>query len=64
MSPVRNPVREWLVRVAVECGSPANMLRAAAAVHNENTRRLLVAHAELWKRQRSAENMITGTVTA
>lgn len=46
-----NPIKEWLVRVATECGSPERMLECAASVKNENTRKLITDRAQLWQRE-------------
>ncbi len=46
-----NPIKAWLVRVTTECGSPENMLKQAESIKNENTRRLIIERAQLWKRE-------------
>ena len=50
-----NPIKEWLARVADECGSPASMLMWASNVRNENTRKLIAEYALLWQRKFSLE---------
>ena len=50
-----NPIKEWLMRVATECGSPGAMMEAALAIKNENTRRLVVEYAKLWQRRQIAQ---------
>lgn len=49
MSP--NPIKEWLARVATECGNPLDMLEQASHVRNANTRKLIVDYAQLWQRK-------------
>ena len=46
-----NPIKEWLARVAAECGNPLEMLLQAGALKNENTRRLVATYAEIWQRK-------------
>jgi hypothetical protein len=47
-----NPVQDWLVHAAAECGSPDKLLAAAARVMNENTRWLLIEYAKQWREGR------------
>ena len=46
-----NPIKEWLARVAVECGNPLEMEVQARFVKNDNTRKLIVEYATLWARK-------------
>ena len=48
-----NPVKEWLARVAAECGTPLDMEAAGLLVKNENSRRLIINYAQLWARRRA-----------
>lgn len=45
-----NPVREWLLRVAKECGSPDKMETWACCMRSENTKQLMMEYAKLWRR--------------
>jgi hypothetical protein len=46
-----NPVEEWLARVAKECGSPEQMVKATSLldVSNVNSTKLIIAHANRWR---------------
>ncbi len=46
-----NPIKEWIARVADECGSPAEMLNRSEHIKNSNTRKLIVDYARLWQRK-------------
>lgn len=46
-----NPIKEWLARVAAECGDPDAMIEQAKSLKNENTRRLIIEYAQYWKRK-------------
>jgi len=46
-----NSIKEWLARVAVECGAPLSMEAAGLLVKNENTRRLIVEYAQVWAKR-------------
>lgn len=48
-----NPIKEWLARVAAECGTPSAMLDVVSLLcpGNNNSRRLIVNYAKHWERQ-------------
>lgn len=49
MSGQPNPVREWLCRVAQECGDPDKMETWGFMMQNDNTKRLIVEYAAQWR---------------
>ena len=49
MSDQPNPIQEWLARVAAECGNPDKMETWGLMMQNENTKRLIVDYACLWR---------------
>lgn len=47
----KNTIKEWLERVALECGTWSAMKESGQRVANPNTRKLIVDYAEHWSRR-------------
>jgi len=46
-----NPIKEWLARVATECGTPREMYAQGQQLKIDNSRRLVTQYAKMWQRR-------------